>query len=149
MGAGALMEPDRFELLSTRELDVLRLSAEGLQPKMIARRLSLSERTIYTHLGNAAKKLGVSGAREAAVLLARREALGPYAKPTEQSLPVAAPVPFLVDLLIPELSGRRVNDLTLTHRIVVVATRTLLIALTLVAVASLVRDVGQIIGRTR
>lgn len=140
------MSEDRFDLLSDREFEVLRLAADGLKPKIIAGRLGLSERTIYAHLANAAKKLGVSGPGEAAMALARRDALGPYAKPTKQSLPVASDLPFLVDLLVPELSGRRVNDLSIVRRMVVIASRTGFIALSLFAVASLIKDVGQIVG---
>ncbi|MDO6416145.1 helix-turn-helix transcriptional regulator [Sphingomonas sp. BIUV-7] len=140
------MAADRFDLLSDRELEVLRLSAMGLKPKMIAVRLSLSERTVYAHLANAARKLGVSPG-EAAMALARREALGPYAKLTKQSLPVAPEVPFLVDLLIPELSRRRFNDLNLSHRIVVIVTRCLLVSLIMFALTGVVRDIGQIVGR--
>lgn len=139
---------DRFSLLSTRELEVLRLAADGLTPKLIAGQLNLSERTVYVHLSSAAKKLGVRGSREAAVLLARRDGLGPYAKPAEEVLQVVRTVPLLLDLLVPELSGRRFNDLDVTRRLVVIATRTLLIAFLLFALASLVRDIGLIIGRT-
>jgi len=57
--------------LSEREMEVLREAARGLPNKDIARRLSLSVRTVHTHLGNIFAKLGV-GSRTEAVLLALR-----------------------------------------------------------------------------
>ena len=51
--------------LSARELEVLRLLAEGLTNGAIARRLVLSERTVERHVGNIYAKLGVNGRVEA------------------------------------------------------------------------------------
>jgi DNA-binding CsgD family transcriptional regulator len=55
--------------LSARELDVLRLVAEGLDNDEVARRLTLSTRTVERHLQNVYTKLDVQGrsARTAAV----------------------------------------------------------------------------------
>jgi DNA-binding NarL/FixJ family response regulator len=55
--------------LSPRELDVLRLAAEGEDNDAIAERLTLSVRTIERHLHNIYTKLGLHGksARAAAV----------------------------------------------------------------------------------
>lgn len=62
-------------LLSSRELEVLRLAAKGQDNAAIAESLTLSVRTVERHLQNAYLKLGVQGklARAAAVarLLAR------------------------------------------------------------------------------
>jgi len=140
------MSDNAFDRLTQRELEVLRLAADGLKPKVIAQRVGLSERTVYTHLGNAARKLGASGPGEAAVTLARHEARGPFAKPTEATLPVAPGVHPLLDLVLPEMSGRRFNDLSIAHRILVMATRAALIAFTLFAIASLVRNIGQLLA---
>lgn len=65
-------KPDAFrttEPLTTREVQVLRLAADGLSNEDVARRLTLSTRTVERHLSNAYRKLGVSGrsARAAAV----------------------------------------------------------------------------------
>lgn len=60
--------------LSERELDVLRLVAEGLANKEIARRLFISEGTVKTHLVHAFGKLGASS-RTGAVAEARRHGL--------------------------------------------------------------------------
>ena len=140
------MDDKGFERLTERELEVLRCAAEGLKPKVIANRLGLSERTVYTHLGNAARKLGASGPGEAAMAFARREALGPHAKSPEQVLPIAPGIAVLVDLLFPELSGRRFNDLDIVHRLIVIVSRAAMIAFILFAIASLVRNIGDLVA---
>jgi len=64
--------------LSTRELDVLRLAADGLTNQEIAADLGLSVRTVERHLSNVYLKLGVTGkaARAAAVSELLRHDLG-------------------------------------------------------------------------
>lgn len=62
------------DLLSEREFDVLRLAARGLPNKEIARRMSLSIRTVHSHLANIFMKMHV-GSRTEAVLLALRQGL--------------------------------------------------------------------------
>jgi non-specific serine/threonine protein kinase len=52
--------------LTPRELDVLRLVAQGLSNPDIARRLVLSEHTIHRHLANILHKLGLSSRAAAA-----------------------------------------------------------------------------------
>jgi DNA-binding NarL/FixJ family response regulator len=54
-----------YEVLTARELDVLRLLARGLRNKEIASRLYVSERTVNFHLANIYQKLNVSGRTEA------------------------------------------------------------------------------------
>lgn len=60
--------------LSARELEVVRLVAEGLSNREVARRLVLSEATVKTHLNHAFSKLGVDN-RTAAVAAARAAGL--------------------------------------------------------------------------
>jgi ATP/maltotriose-dependent transcriptional regulator MalT len=52
-------------LLSPREREALRLLAEGLSNKQMARRLNVSENTIKTHLANVYGKLGVNSRTQA------------------------------------------------------------------------------------
>jgi DNA-binding NarL/FixJ family response regulator len=56
------------ELLTAREMEVVRLAAIGLPNKSIARELDVSEGTIKLHLHNIYTKLGVSNRTELAAL---------------------------------------------------------------------------------
>jgi DNA-binding NarL/FixJ family response regulator len=67
---------DPFGELSEREIEILRLIADGHANKEIARRLVISERTARTHVSNILRKLELSSRTQAA-LLAVREGLGP------------------------------------------------------------------------
>jgi DNA-binding NarL/FixJ family response regulator len=67
--AGALVsEPDAavsgeaMRVLMPRELDLLKLVAQGLSNPDIAQRLFLSEHTVHRHLANILRKLGLSRA---------------------------------------------------------------------------------------
>ena len=71
--AGALLpgrEPRRRPTLSEREKQVLRLAADGLANKQIARRLGISESTVKVHIGNMFRHIGVRD-RTSAALWAR------------------------------------------------------------------------------
>jgi NarL family two-component system response regulator LiaR len=65
-------QPAGFADFTPRERDVLRLLAEGFANKEIARRLSLSEKTVKTHVSNILQKLGVADRTQAALLAVRR-----------------------------------------------------------------------------
>ena len=58
--------------LSEREIDILKLAAEGLSNQDIADKLFLSVRTVQAHLGHIFNKIGV-GSRTEAVVRALRE----------------------------------------------------------------------------
>jgi DNA-binding NarL/FixJ family response regulator len=55
----------RTEALSPREIEVLRLMAEGASNKTIAWRLSISEHTVKFHVNSIFSKMGVSSRTEA------------------------------------------------------------------------------------
>jgi DNA-binding CsgD family transcriptional regulator len=64
--ARAAVSGEAVSVLTPRELDVLKLVAQGLSSPDIARRLVLSEHTVHRHLANILRKLGLSS-RAAAV----------------------------------------------------------------------------------
>ena len=55
------------EQLSKRELEVLRLAARGMSNREIALKLSISVRTVQTHLSHIFSKIGVGSRTEAVV----------------------------------------------------------------------------------
>ncbi|MCL4875045.1 MAG: response regulator transcription factor [Anaerolineae bacterium] len=85
-GGGSLLQPvvaskllrqvsqpdDLTEALTARELEVLRLMAQGLQNKEIALKLIISERTVKFHVSSILGKLGAGNRTEAVSLAAQR-----------------------------------------------------------------------------
>jgi DNA-binding NarL/FixJ family response regulator len=85
-GGGSLLQPvvaskllrqvsqpdDLTEALTPRELEVLRLMAQGLQNKEIALKLIISERTVKFHVSSILSKLGAGNRTEAVSLAAQR-----------------------------------------------------------------------------
>lgn len=65
-----------FEFLTDREMDVLKLAAQGKGNKEIADELSLSIRTIESHIGHIFNKLGVNSRTEAVILALKRGWVG-------------------------------------------------------------------------
>ena len=59
--------------LSTRESEVLRLVAEGLPNKLIARRLAITEKTVKAHLTRVFAEIGVTDRTQAALWARRHE----------------------------------------------------------------------------
>ncbi|NLX43316.1 MAG: response regulator transcription factor [Chloroflexi bacterium] len=71
LGAGQNGNPD-VEMLTVRELEVLRLAAEGLSNRDIAEKLIVSPRTIQSHMANIFGKLQVGSRTEAVMVGLRR-----------------------------------------------------------------------------
>ncbi len=63
---------DALDQLTEREFEVLRLAARGLKNQDIAQELSLSVRTVQTHLSNIFNKMGVGSRTEAVIEGLRR-----------------------------------------------------------------------------
>jgi len=63
--------PDSPEALTEREVDVLRLLAQGQANKQIARNLQIGEKTVKTHVSNILAKLGVPSRTQAALYAVR------------------------------------------------------------------------------
>ncbi|MFC2027900.1 DNA-binding response regulator, partial [Chloroflexota bacterium] len=61
-------ETSKFQALTDREIEVLRLAAKGHGNKEIAAELDLSVRTIQAHLGNIFNKLKVGSRTEAVII---------------------------------------------------------------------------------
>ncbi len=68
------------ELLTPRELEVLRLLAGGMDQREIAQRLVISPKTVATHIQHILAKLGVHS-RAQAVAAAHRHGLAPPERP--------------------------------------------------------------------
>jgi two-component system, NarL family, response regulator LiaR len=63
--------PESPEALSERETDVLRLLARGLANKQIARELSITEKTVKSHVSSILGKLGLQSRTQAALYAGR------------------------------------------------------------------------------
>ena len=70
-GTDAAISGEAVTVLTPRELDVLKLVAQGLGNRDIARRLFLSEHTVHRHLANILRKLNLSSRAAAAAWGAR------------------------------------------------------------------------------
>jgi len=64
-------EPERLDLLSGRQTDVLLKAIQGKPNKVIAREMDIAEGTVKTHLSAAFKALGVHNRTEAVFAAAR------------------------------------------------------------------------------
>ncbi len=60
-------DPGDFYNLSSRELDIAKLVAEGLSNKEVSARLSLSEKTVKNHMGRIFAKLNISARSQVAI----------------------------------------------------------------------------------
>ncbi|MBU1249274.1 MAG: response regulator transcription factor, partial [Proteobacteria bacterium] len=58
------MEDDPYQSLTSREQEIMRLLAEGLMTREIAKKLFISPKTVENHRANLMKKLNLSSAIE-------------------------------------------------------------------------------------
>ena len=75
--ASRLLEEMATDPLTPREREVLALIGRGMANKVIARELSLSEKTVKAHVSNILAKLGVSDRTQAALYAVRAGLDGP------------------------------------------------------------------------
>jgi DNA-binding NarL/FixJ family response regulator len=68
---------DPLDSLTPREREVLVLIGQGFPNKRIARELSVSEKTVKTHVGHVLAKLGVTDRTQAAVVAVRQGLVDP------------------------------------------------------------------------
>jgi DNA-binding NarL/FixJ family response regulator len=74
MITGETTPKDFYDGLTTREIEILKMIAEGAANKQIAYRLSISEKTVRNHISNMYQKLQIFD-RSQAVLYAARKGL--------------------------------------------------------------------------
>jgi DNA-binding NarL/FixJ family response regulator len=70
--------PDGVTPLTGRELEILRLAAQGMTNGRIARDLWVTEQTVKFHLSNTYRKLGVANRTEASRYAHANELVAPY-----------------------------------------------------------------------
>jgi DNA-binding NarL/FixJ family response regulator len=68
----ARMREPRLTALTGREREVLRFVADGLSSKQIARRLTITERTVKYHINSVMTKLGAENRAQAVAIASRR-----------------------------------------------------------------------------
>lgn len=76
-GRKAAHGDDEIEALTGREMEVLKLLAQGMTNKQMADALVISDRTVQTHLSNIFAKLGVNSRTEAILMAMKRNLLRP------------------------------------------------------------------------
>lgn len=69
--------PPETPNLTAREIECIRLAAQGLTIGETARRIQVAERTVEFHLGNAMRKLGAVNKLRAVVVALQRNLIEP------------------------------------------------------------------------
>lgn len=73
LGPGRVVDPSAvYDALTAREIEVLRLAADGLTNRAIARRLGISEHTVKFHMSTLLAKLQAVSRTEAVSVAVRR-----------------------------------------------------------------------------
>lgn len=71
-------DEEKIDVLTRRELEVLKLLAVGMYNKEVAEKLNISERTVKNHVSNIFKKLEVTDRTQAAVFAIRNNLIKLY-----------------------------------------------------------------------
>lgn len=72
----AMKSPETMNL-TAREIECIRLAAQGLTISETARQIQVAERTVEFHLGNAMRKLGAANKLRAVVVALRLKLIDP------------------------------------------------------------------------
>jgi two-component system nitrate/nitrite response regulator NarL len=78
---GIKSKDEIIEILSNRELDILRELESGASNQEIAQRLFVSENTVKHHIGNVLEKLGVENRRQAGLLARQNGIISNFSSP--------------------------------------------------------------------
>jgi DNA-binding NarL/FixJ family response regulator len=84
--------PDPLQPLSAREREVLDLIAQGHSNRQIARKLTIGEQTVKTHVRSILSKLGLEDRVQAAIFALRHQAASPRQQQPAPALPQADPL---------------------------------------------------------
>lgn len=77
MSANPGQPPPEPPSLTAREVECMRLAAQGLTIGETARRIQVAERTVEFHLGNAMRKLGATNKLRAVVVALQLKLIEP------------------------------------------------------------------------
>jgi DNA-binding NarL/FixJ family response regulator len=92
--------------LSTRQQDILRLLAEGLDNRAIAQRLNLSVKTVENHLTRLYRQLDVQSRLEAATYVREHPELLAQVTQDREAIPIAPPLSEGAVILVVDDNGR-------------------------------------------
>lgn len=80
---------ESFGGMTARELEVLKLTAQGLANKQVARALGLSDKTVRNHIANIYEKLGIHDRSQALLYAVRKGLIDPSVTQPEEGPDIA------------------------------------------------------------